>query len=237
MKRLGAALGLTALGAVTTLTGLAWDAYLHARDPNLVHTESLFTLSNPGHLLLITGVAVTVAGIAAALLLLPMAKVARFTAVGLIGVIALSSAGVLAWAAQTETQQQAAAKLAAKDQLVQGGGTAGTAASGIVTHVHGTTDPAKATTAEKAAAQLLLQQTKLGTEKFADLPRTARRGWHSFRRKFVNDLKPDTPMADLCYLGGWKSPLTVMTVYQQPDQVTMRTALSNRDERRGGTVR
>jgi len=56
MKRLGAALGLTALGAVTTLIGLAWDAYLHARDPNLVHTESLFTLSNPGHLLLITGV-------------------------------------------------------------------------------------------------------------------------------------------------------------------------------------
>lgn len=70
-------------------------------------------------------------------------------------------------------------------------------------------------------------------EKLADLPRAARRGWHSFRRKFVNDLKPDTPMADLCYLGGWKSPLTVMTVYQQPDQVTMRTALSNRDERHG----
>jgi integrase len=74
-------------------------------------------------------------------------------------------------------------------------------------------------------------------EKLAGLPRTARRGWHSFRRKFVNDLKPDTPMADLCYLGGWKSPLTVMTVYQQPDQVTMQTALSNREERRAGTIR
>jgi hypothetical protein len=163
MKRLGAALGLTALGAVTTLTGLAWDAYLHARDPNLVHTESLFTLSNPGHLLLITGVAVTVAGIAAALLLLPIAKVARFTAVGLVGAIALSSAGVLAWAAQTETQQQAAAaKPAAKDQLVQGGGASGTAASGIVTHVHGTTDPSQATAAEKAAAQLLLERDEIG---------------------------------------------------------------------------
>jgi hypothetical protein len=169
MKRLGAALGLTALGAVTTLTGLAWDAYLHARDPNLVHTESLFTLSNPGHLLLITGVAVTVAGIGAALLLLPVAKLARFTAVGLVGAVALSSAGVLAWAAQTTTQQQAAAKLAARDQLVQGSGAPGTAASGIVTHVHGGTDPSKATTAETAAAQLLLQQTKLGTQKFASL--------------------------------------------------------------------
>src|SRR6202521_2045745 len=100
MKRLGPAPGLTALGAVATLPGLAWDAYLHARDPNLVHTESLFTLSNPGHLLLITGVAVTVPAIASALLLLPVAKPARFTAVGLIGAIALSSACVLAWADQ-----------------------------------------------------------------------------------------------------------------------------------------
>lgn len=57
-------------------------------------------------------------------------------------------------------------------------------------------------------------------------------GWHSLRRKFVNDLKPDTPMADLCYLGGWKSPLTVMTVYQQADAATMRTALEIRAKRR-----
>jgi len=69
-------------------------------------------------------------------------------------------------------------------------------------------------------------------EKLAEIPRTARLGWHSLRRKFVNDLKADTPMADLCYLGGWKSPLTVMTVYQQPDRVTMRSALSNREQRR-----
>ena len=57
-------------------------------------------------------------------------------------------------------------------------------------------------------------------------------GWHSLRRKFVNDLKPDTPMADLCYLGGWKSALTLITVYQQPDAATMRTALANREQRR-----
>jgi hypothetical protein len=169
MKRLGAALGLTALGAVTTLTGLAWDAYLHARDPNLVHSESLFTLSNPGHLLLVTGIAVTVGGIGAALLLLPLARVARFTAVGLIGAIALSSAGVLAWAARTETRQQVAAAQVAKDQLVAAGGDASTAAGGIVTHVHGSADASKATAAEKAAAQLLLEQTKIGTQRFLEL--------------------------------------------------------------------
>src|ERR1700738_4729961 len=156
MKRLGAALGLTALGAVTTLTGLAWDAYLHARDPNLVHSESLFTLSNPGHLFLIAGIVVTVCGITAALLLLPIAAgAAKFTTVGLVGAIALGSAGVVAWAARTETQQQ--------------GGGAGTAEAGIVTHVHGNAKPASATPGEKAAAHLLLDQTKLGTQRFQDL--------------------------------------------------------------------
>jgi hypothetical protein len=39
-------------------------------------------------------------------------------------------------------------------------------------------------------------------------------------------------MADLCYLGGWKSPMTVLTVYQQPDQITMRSALVGRAQRR-----
>jgi hypothetical protein len=39
-------------------------------------------------------------------------------------------------------------------------------------------------------------------------------------------------MADFCYLGGWQSPLTVMTVYQQADEVTMRNAVSNRDLKR-----
>ncbi len=179
MKRLGAALGLTALGAVTTLTGLAWDAYLHARDPNLAHSEGLFTFSNPGHLLLLAGIAVTVAGITAALLLLPLARVVRFTAVGLVGAIALSSTGVLAWAARTETQQRAAASLAAKDQLVQGGGAPGTAAAGIVTHVHGSVDPTRATAAEQAAAQLLLEQTKLGTQRFSDIQAAVADGYRA----------------------------------------------------------
>jgi hypothetical protein len=175
MKRLGGALGLTALGALTTLTGLAWDAYLHARDPNLVHTESLFTLTNPGHLLLISGTATTVVGIAAALLLIPLVKPLRIAAIGLIAATALTSSGVLAWAAQKDTQQKAAAaraaqaQQAAQDRLVPGTGSAGTAEAGIVTHAHGSTDPSRATAAEQAAAQLLLEQTKLGTERFANL--------------------------------------------------------------------
>jgi integrase len=70
--------------------------------------------------------------------------------------------------------------------------------------------------------------------KAAGLPKTARLGWHSLRRKFVNEMK-STPMKDLCYLGGWKSPLTVMQVYQQADEDTMRNALASRDIRRAAS--
>jgi len=52
-------------------------------------------------------------------------------------------------------------------------------------------------------------------------------GWHSLRRKFATEMK-DTPLRDLCELGGWKSPQTVLTCYQQPDQDTMRRSLEAR---------
>ena len=227
MKRLGTALGLTALGAVTTLTGLAWDAYLHARDPNLVHSESLFTLSNPGHLLLITGIAVTVCGIGVALLLLPVkATAAKTAAAGLVGIIAISSAGVLAWAARTETQQQARAVQAAKDQLVAAGGEPGTAQGGIVTHVHGNANPATATAAEKAAAQLLLLQTRVGTERFQDLPAAMADGYRAVTPAdqpivhYVNPaylvkgdtLNPEHPES-LIYGSSSKGPILLAAMY------------------------
>lgn len=78
----------------------------------------------------------------------------------------------------------------------------------------------------------LLWDWRRRAKNLAEIPRTAKLGRHSLDRKFVNDMEADTPMADLCYLGGWKSPLTVMTVYQQADQVTMGNALSNRDQKR-----
>jgi integrase len=66
----------------------------------------------------------------------------------------------------------------------------------------------------------------------AKLDRVRGRGWHSLRRKFATDLKHDTPLADLCALGGWKDHNTVLRCYMRPDEVTMRAALSRRAQRR-----
>src|SRR5437773_10361960 len=55
-KRLGMFLGLGFCGVVLLLTGLAWDAVVHAHDPSLAGREGIFTLRNPGHVLLGLGI-------------------------------------------------------------------------------------------------------------------------------------------------------------------------------------
>ena len=226
MKRLTAALGLAAVGALMIVSGLAWDAFLHARDPTLVHREGLLTLSNPGHLLLVSGTATTVLAISLAVLFLPVARLARVLAVGLIGVVSLGSAGVLAWAARAEVQQHAAARAVAQDELVRGTGPAGSASAGIVTHVHGVTDPSKATPAERAAAQLLLEQTRLGTQRYQDLNAAQADGYRAVTPPnlpivhYVNPaylvsgdtLNPQRPES-LVYGNGAKGPILLAAMF------------------------
>lgn len=53
------------------------------------------------------------------------------------------------------------------------------------------------------------------------------RGWHSLRRQFATELK-HVPLKDLCALGGWRSPETILECYQQADPLTMREALRTR---------
>jgi hypothetical protein len=36
------------------------------------------------------------------------------------------------------------------------------------------------------------------------------------------------PLADLAYLGGWQSAQTILKCYQQPDDTTLRSALTKR---------
>jgi len=52
-------------------------------------------------------------------------------------------------------------------------------------------------------------------------------GYHSIRRHFATAFK-GLPLVDLCALGGWKDPSTVLKCYMQPDEVTMREAIEQR---------
>jgi integrase len=56
-------------------------------------------------------------------------------------------------------------------------------------------------------------------------------GFHSARRKFASELK-GTNLRDLAYMGGWKNPQTVLTIYQQPEMEVQREALAGRKKLR-----
>ena len=68
-------------------------------------------------------------------------------------------------------------------------------------------------------------------EKLAEIEHVVRTGFHSARRKFASEMK-STNLRDLAYMGGWKSPQTVLTVYQQPEMEVQREALASRKKLR-----
>jgi integrase len=61
----------------------------------------------------------------------------------------------------------------------------------------------------------------------AGLPLEKGRGWHAFRRNFASELR-GASLRDLCDLGGWKDPTTVVKCYQRPSESAMRAAQANR---------
>ena len=65
-------------------------------------------------------------------------------------------------------------------------------------------------------------------ERLAELEHIPGMGFHSARRKFANDLKPTTNLRDLAYMRGWKSSVTLLTVYRQPDIQLQRDSLAAR---------
>jgi integrase len=86
--------------------------------------------------------------------------------------------------------------------------------------------PAPGGSSEPCSRHLLRDWWQRG-EALAKTPHEAGLGWHSLRRKFATELK-QVPLKDLCYLGGWKEPQTILKCYQRPDAVTMREALASR---------
>jgi hypothetical protein len=116
-KRLGMFLGLGFVGVVLLLTGLAWDAVAHAGDPSLAGREGIFTLGNPGHVLLGLGIGMVLVSLigACATVLASAADgwwarpgVRRaFLAVS--AAVVLTAAGVTSWAGRAGHDEPAAA--------------------------------------------------------------------------------------------------------------------------------
>ena len=156
MRRLAVFLSAGLLGVVALLGGLALDSYLHARDPTLAHREGIFTLGNPGHVLLGIGIGLVVVGVVgAAYTSLPYGIwVRRGLLAGALALIVVSG-DIAGWAASVERSASTSASNA-------------TAA-----HNHDTSTTAGATrpptAAELQAATKLYVDTKAAVARYAGL--------------------------------------------------------------------
>src|SRR6266513_5172490 len=108
MRRTAAFLSAGLAGVVALLGGLAVDSYLHARDPSLAHREGIFTLGNPGHVLLGIGIGLVVVGlVGAAYTSLPYGVwVRRGLLAGALALIVVSG-DIAGWAASQEWSRTA----------------------------------------------------------------------------------------------------------------------------------
>lgn len=105
-RRTNMYLGIAGAGVISILAGLIMDAYLHGRDPNLAATESIFTLSNPGHLLLALGIAAVTIGVFGAIVAVRDSAAShaghslrsRFAMATLASLVAIPATGVAVWA-------------------------------------------------------------------------------------------------------------------------------------------
>lgn len=89
--------------------------------------------------------------------------------------------------------------------------------------------------AEKHCSRHVLRDWWLRAEEKAELPHIKGLGWHGLRRKFATELK-EIPLKDLCALGGWKDPQTILKCYQKADEETMRAALRQRSRGKSGAL-
>ncbi|HVF74628.1 MAG TPA: hypothetical protein VM938_06230 [Acidimicrobiales bacterium] len=244
MRRLVVSLAVGLGGMALLLVGLSWDALLHAADPGLAGREGLFTASNPGHVLLALGIAVTLVGLLsagdAALAVQAggswgrggLRRVAAGVSVLVVGATAFT--GV--WAARAG--HDGGHETAAHDN---GHGHEPAAVPVAVTppapaahadgHGHGAAGNASGATPEqRATADRLLAETKAGAKRWASQANARADGfrpitpvwngiqhWHN--QRFHTDGKVLDPAApeELIYASTSRGPVLVAAMYVMPE--------------------
>jgi len=211
MRRTATFLAAGLLGVVALLSGLSLDSYLHAKDPSLAHREGIFTLTNPGHVLLGIGIGLVVVGVVgAAYTSLPNGVWVRRGLLACALTLIVVSGDIAGWAASVERSSL----------------TATTA----VTHDHGSTTLARQPTAtELAAAAKLVTDTKASVARYASLNAAITAGYmpmeppdidivHYVNRSYMTEADVLNPqhVQSLIYYNGKKGPVLIGAMYIMP---------------------
>jgi hypothetical protein len=209
MKKLAIFLTIGLLGATALLLGLALDAYLHAQDPTLAHREGIFTLSNPGHVLLGAGIVMVVVGlIGAAYTSLPGGTWARRALLIASLALIVVSSDAAGWAASVER-------------------TTSTGTTASTDHSHATSSAV--TGAQLQSALQLIEATKAAVAKYADREAAINAGYkpmepeglaimHYVNGAYFTDediLRPDH-VQSLIYFNSTHGPVLIGAMYIMP---------------------
>jgi hypothetical protein len=215
--------GVIGVGAL--LLGQAWDFYLHAADPTLAHREGLFTVTNPGHVLLGIGSVLVVVGIlGAAYSGLPLGTWGRRTFLAGFTGLALVAGVTAGLAASIELSAQQRLVAAEHQQSLVGAHPLA-----ATTDAHGSS-PLTVTAAQLEAATRLYQQTKTAAAKYRNLKTAIAAGYqpmeppdleivHYINRAYLTDADVLNPehIQSLIYYNAPTGPVLIGAMYLMPE--------------------